>query len=174
MIMNDFFNLIANRESIRSYNPERTIDQEILIQILESGRMAPSAANYQPWTFLLISSHDMLSEVRKCYPRTWFADAPHILIVVGNRNEAWVREDGYLAIETDLTIAMDHMILAAENLGIGTCWIAHFNYDLLRKVLSLKDEEVIFALTPLGYPKDGFVKRGLKTRKPLDQVVKFL
>jgi nitroreductase len=172
--MNDFLHLVANRESIRSYDPKRIISNEDLLTILESGRLAPSAANYQPWKFLLISSPDMLSKVRKCYPRTWFADALHILIVVGNRNKAWVRDDGYNSIETDLTIAMDHMILAAESLGIGTCWIAHFNYVLLREVLDLSDEEVVFTLTPLGYPKDGFVKRGLKNRKPIDEVVKFL
>ncbi len=170
----DFLELIRSRESIRSYDPNRAIDRKVLDDILEAGRLAPSAANFQPWQFLLIFSKEMLEKVRKCYPRPWLMDAPHILVVKGNRNQAWKRDDGYNAIETDLTIAMDHMILAAEQHGIGTCWIANFKKEILFEALNLQEDEVVFALTPLGYQPEGFRKRGLKIRKPFDEVVKFL
>jgi nitroreductase len=66
------------------------------------------------------------------------------------------------------------MILAAENEGLGTCWIAAFDPDALRQVLGLAPTEAIFAITPLGYPPPGFVKRAAKQRKPLAEVAEFL
>jgi nitroreductase len=169
----EFYKLIENRESIRSYDPSRPVDNEILDRILNAGRLAPSAANRQPWHFVLVSSKEMLEKVRRCYSKHWFQNAPHILIVTGNRNEAWVRkDDGYNYLETDLTIAMDHMILAAEYEGIGTCWIAAFNPDVLRRALSLDSDEYIFTITPLGYPESGFMKKGDKQRKPLNEIVR--
>ncbi|MCK5308591.1 MAG: nitroreductase family protein [Zetaproteobacteria bacterium] len=171
----DFYDLIRGRESIRNYDPARSLDEEILYRILEAGRLAPSAVNYQPWSFLVISSEEMLAKVRPCYPRPWFHEAPHVLVVVGKVDEAWVREkDGYNSLETDLTIAMDHMILAAEYEGVATCWVGAYDPDILRAVLSLKDNEIVYSITPLGYPKEGFVKKGNKKRKPIDEIVEIL
>ena len=171
----DFYKLIRERESIRNYDPERPVDKDTLDRILEAGRLAPSAANFQPWRFLLVSSPEMLDKVRPCYGREWFADAPHILVVVGKVDQAWVRKkDDYNFIETDLTIAMDHMILAAEFEGVATCWIGAFDPDMLRKALSLTENEIVYSLTPLGYPKEGFTKKMDKKRKPLDEVVEHL
>ena len=166
--------LISHRESIRSYDPAKPVPMDILLQILEAGRLAPSAANFQPWQFVVVSSPEKLAAVCATYPRAWFADAPYVLIVTGNKEKAWKRADGYNSIETDLTIAIDHLILAAESLGVGTCWIANFDYTTLRLVLELTENEVIFAITPLGYPKAGFVKKSQKLRKPIDEVVKFI
>ena len=69
---------------------------------------------------------------------------------------------------------MDHLILAAENEGVGTCWIAAFNPEILSDALSLEKDEVVYAITPLGYTKKGFKKKGNKDRKPLDEIVRFL
>jgi nitroreductase len=69
---------------------------------------------------------------------------------------------------------MDHMILAAENEGVGTCWIAAFDSSVLSKVLDLKEHEKVFAITPLGYPHEGFSKKASKIRKELKEVVKYI
>jgi nitroreductase len=82
--------------------------------------------------------------------------------------------NGHNAIETDTAIAMTHLILAAENEGVGTCWIANFDMDILRKALGLKENQVVFGITPLGYPLPGFVKKGEKSRKPFEEVVRYL
>ncbi|MBN2611378.1 MAG: nitroreductase family protein [Bacteroidales bacterium] len=171
----EFYQLIRQRESVRDYDPERKVRREIIERILEAGRLAPSAANRQPWTFIVVSTPEILNKVKTCYHRDWFKNAPHILIVAGRKEESWVRSyDSYNAIETDLTIAMDHMILAAENEGIGTCWIAAFNPALLRDALQLEDDEVVFAITPLGYQSTGYVKKSVKTRKELKDIVLYL
>jgi len=170
-----FLDLVRSRESIRSYDPSRPVDRAVLERILEAGRLAPSAANRQPWRFLVISSPETLAEVRPCYQRPWFQEAPHILAVVGDRGAAWTRKsDGYNSLETDLTIAMDHLILAAEAEGVGTCWIAAFDPAVLRNALGLEENEAVFAITPLGYPPAGFEKKGVKDRRPLGEVAEFI
>jgi nitroreductase len=170
----DFTRVINGRESIRSYDPTKPVDKAVLERILDAGRSAPSAANRQPWRFLLISSRDALTQVRRSYQKPWFQDAPHILIVAGRTGEAWTRQDGWSSIETDLAIAMDHMILAAENEGVGTCWIAAFKPDILRSALGLQADETVFAITPLGYPRSGFKKKMSKQRKSMAEVVQIL
>ena len=165
----DFYNLIRGRESVRNYDSKRTIDETVLNRILNAGRLAPSADNRQPWTFLL---KEKLEEVRACYKKKWFQQAPHILIIIGDKTKSWVRSyDGYNSIETDLAIAMDHIILAAEYENIGTCWIADYDFKILSNAISLKENEVIFSITPLGYQNKGYKKHGNKKRKHLEEIV---
>jgi len=171
----EYRQLIHTRESIRDYDPGRPVRHDILERILEAGRIAPSACNNQPWEFLVIESPGMLEKVKACYHRQWFKDAPQILVVVGFRDKAWVRGfDGYNSLETDVAIACTQMILAAENEGVGTCWIEAYDPAILRNALSLGTNEEVFAITPLGYPRPGFRKKGEKNRKTLEAITRFL
>jgi nitroreductase len=171
----EYTELIHTRESIRNYDPNRPVPNEILMKILDAGRMSPSACNYQPWKFLVISSQAMLEKVRVCYQRDWFKDAPHILVVLGLKNQAWNRSyDGYNSIETDVAIAMTHLLLAAENEGVGACWIEAYNPKLLNEAINPDENQLIFGITPLGYPKPGFQKTFMKKRKSLEEIVDFL
>lgn len=171
----DFINFVSNRFSIRGYDPEKPISHEVMLRILEAGRMAPSAANRQPWTFVVVQSTEKRQSLTTVYPAPWFAEAPVVLIVKGNKREAWRRKyDDYCSIETDLAIAMDHLILAATAEGLGSCWIEFFEEEKLRQILHLTEEEVVFAITPLGYPvKDKVITRP-KTRKSLEEIVEWL
>ena len=170
----DFLEVVRTRSSVRDYDPSRPVARPVLERILEAGRLAPSAANRQPWRFLVISSPEGLAKVRRCYAKPWFHDAPHVLAVVGSAKAAWTRQaDGWNSLETDLTIAMDHLVLAAANEGVGTCWIANFKPDELRAALGLDDDQRVFAVTPLGYPRQGADAGRLKERKAFDEVVEF-
>jgi nitroreductase len=171
----EYTELIRTRESIRNYDPNRPVPKEILEKILDAGRLAPSACNNQPWKFLMISSSAILEKVKACYNRAWFKDAPHILLILGIRDRAWNRSyDGYNSIETDIAIAMTHIILAAENEGVGACWIMAYNPTLLKEALNPDENQLIFGITPLGYPKPGFQKTLMKKRKTLADIVEFL
>ncbi len=170
----DFRDVICGRESVRSYDPTRPVDKLVLERILEAGRVAPSAANKQPWRFLLVSSRENLLKLKKCYSRTWFQDAPHVVVVVGKVGDAWTRQDGYNSIETDVAIAMDHLILAAENEGVGTCWIAAYDPTVLRSALSLTADERVYTISPLGYPRAGYSRKIRKERKTLAEVITYL
>lgn len=171
----EFSDLIRSRESVRNYDPDRPVPPEIMTRILDAGRLAPSACNLQPWRFLVISSDDTLEKVRKCYPRDWFRDAPHIIVIAGLKDQAWVRKyDSYNSIETDLAIALTHLILAAENEGVATCWVEAYDPALIREALKIPENQVIFGITPLGYPKTGYKKNGVKQRRPLENIAEFL
>jgi len=171
----DFYELIKNRESVRDYDPNKLIDDKVLNRILNAGRFAPSADNRQPWTFVLVSSKKKLAKVKACYNKTWFQQAPHILIIIGNKTKSWIRKiDGYNSIETDLAIVMDHIILAAEYENVGTCWIEDYDLKILSDAVSLKENEVIFSITPLGYQNKGYKKHGNKKRKQLEEIIKII
>ncbi len=171
----DFYDLIRMRESVRDYDPNKKIDDSVLYRILNAGRLAPSASNRQPWTFLLVSSKEKLKKVRTCYQKSWFQQAPHILIIIGDKTKSWVRSyDGYNSIETDLAIVMDHIILAAEYENVGTCWIEAYDYKILSDADCLKENEVIFSITPLGYQNKGYQKHGNKKRKSLEEIRKII
>ena len=171
----EYYELIRSRESIRDYDSQKPIPKVVLERVLDAGRIAPSAKNFQPWKFLVIQSPEMLAKVRLCYHGEWFRNAPVILVITGYKDKAWVRSyDGYNSIETDLTIALTHIILAAENEGLATCFVEAYDPLILRSTLDLEENQVVFGITPLGYPHDGFRKRGNKVRKSLDEVVKYL
>ncbi|HEX2395596.1 MAG TPA: nitroreductase family protein [Bacteroidales bacterium] len=171
----EFTELINRRESIRDYDPQKPVPKHILEKILDAGRLAPSACNIQPWEFLIIQSPEMLEKVKACYHRQWFKDAPIILVIVGFADKAWTRSfDKYNSIETDLAITMTHIILAAENEGVGTCYIEAYDPAILKDALKLKDDQKVFGITPLGYPRSGFVRKNNKNRKLLSEVVRYL
>jgi len=171
----EYYDLIKSRESIRDYDPNRPVSKAVLDRILDAGRIAPSACNYQPWKFLVVQSPEMLEKVRACYHREWYKNAPQILVVLGLKDKAWVRSfDGYNSIETDLAIVMTHLILAAENEGVGTCWIEAYNPQILKEALALGEHQVVYGITPLGYQGKDFQKKGVKNRKALDEVVEYL
>ena len=169
----DFYELVINRCSIRSFERNRTIPEEVLNRILNAGRMAPSASNLQPWRLHVIRSQEILEKIYPCYRRDWIQSAPCLLIVSGDRDDAWVRRlDNYNSIETDLTIVMDHLILAATWEGLGTCWIAAFDPEIIRKALQLDSNIEIFALTPLGYAAPDALPSP-KKRKSLEEITSF-
>ncbi len=169
----DFYDLVTARSSIRNYESDRPIPEELLKRILNAGRMAPSACNRQPWRIKVVRTPEMLQKVYPCNARDWIKTAPCILIVTGERESAWVRQDGYNSIETDLGIVMDHLVLAAAWEGLGTCWIAAFDKEMLKRALGMKEREELFAFTPLGYPAPNLEIRP-KSRKPLEEIVEFL
>lgn len=170
----EFNLLIQTRESVRDYDPGKPLPNEVLEKILNAVRLAPSACNNQPWEFWVIRSQEMLEKVKACYHRQWFKDAPVIMIIVGMKDKAWVRSfDHYNSLETDLAIAMTHLILAAENEGVGACYIEAYDPSILKSALGLNDNQVVYGITPLGYPHDGVGKRNNKTRKCLEETVRY-
>jgi nitroreductase len=165
----DFNELIQQRYSVRAYKPD-PVEEDKLQLVLEAARLAPTAANRQPFQLIVIHAAGREVELRRIYHREWFSQAPLVIGICGIPGQAWVRRDGQNYHYVDTAIAMDHLILAAANLGLGTCWVAAFNIDAAREVLGLPEEAVPIAFTPLGYPADHL---GLKERKPLAALVRY-
>ena len=165
----DVFEAIRSRYSVRGYKPD-PVSGEVLQQVLEAARQAPTACNKQPFRIVVIHTKGREVEVRRVYDRSWLVQAPLVLVVVVVPGEAWRRGDGKLYDEVDASIALDHLVLAATALGLGTCWVADFDTAAVREVLALPDDVTPIALTPLGYPDKDRTKTG---RRPLDELVKY-
>jgi nitroreductase len=165
----EFADLIHQRYSVRAYRPD-DIDEEMLAQVLEAGRLAPTAANRQPFQIIVLHTAGREAELRRIYGRDWFVQAPLVLCVCALPAVGWVRMDGKGYTDVDAAIVMDHLVLAATNLGLGTCWIAAFDPEAARQVLHLPEDVEPIAFTPLGYPADD---PGAKHRKPLSDLVRY-
>lgn len=148
-----FLELVKTRRSVRGYRPD-PVESGKLDYVLECGRFAPSACNLQPWLFVVVESAEGRRSLGKAYPKPWFIEAPLQVAVCVDHGRAWVRKDGKEYAAVDAAIAMDHMTLAAAELGLGTCWIGAFDQTAAREALNLPDDLEPIVLTPLGYPAD--------------------
>mgnify|MGYP000067659229 CR=1 FL=1 len=165
----EFSELIRKRYSVRAYKPD-PVEEDKLHQVLEAARLAPTAANQQPFQLIVVHTAGREEEVRRIYNRDWFVRAPLVICICGIPAQGWVRRDGKNYTDVDVAIVMDHLILAATDLGLGTCWIGAFDVQAAREVLGLPDDVEPIAFTPLGYPAD---RPGPKKRKPLSELVRY-
>ena len=165
----EYQELIKKRYSVRAYKPD-PIEEEILEKVLDAARLAPTAANRQPFQILVIHTEGKQEALKKIYRRDWFVQAPLLLCAVGIPGKSWVRDDMRRYLDVDVAIVMDHLILAATDQGLGTCWIAAFNAKEAREILELPDEVEPLIFSPLGYPAD---ELGTKERKPLSELIRY-
>jgi nitroreductase len=166
----EYSDLIAVRYSVRAYRSDPVEDEKLQV-VLEAARLAPTAANRQPFQLVVMHTTGREQEIGRIYRRPWFVQAPLVIGICAISSQAWVREsDRFNARLVDAAIVADHLILAATNLGLGTCWIAAFNVEAARSVLQLPDEAEPVIFTPLGYPAD---QPGPKTRKRLNELVRY-
>jgi nitroreductase len=168
--MMNYFEVIKNRYSVRSYKSD-PVEEDKINKILEAARMAPTAHNNQPFKVIVIHTEGRKEELQRIYHREWFTQAPLILCVCGVSSQSWLRSyDNRSYLDVDAAIVMDHMILAATALGLGTCWIAAFNVAEAREILQIPPNAEPLLFTPLGYPGSQIE---IKTRKPISELVSF-
>ena len=172
--MTRFLEIARMRYSCRKYD-SRQVEAEKLDLILEAGRVAPSAVNFQPWHFYVIQEPGELSELHKVYHREWFQTAPCVIVICGDHQAAWKRkDDGKDHCDIDAAITTDHMTLQATELGLATCWICNFEEEKTRTLLRLPDHLEPMVLLPVGYPLDEVdPMRHSEKRKPLSEIVSY-
>jgi nitroreductase len=172
----EFMDVVASRKSVHSY-ADREVEEEKLAKVLEAARLAPSWANRQCCRYVVIKDKakiEELSDGRK----TWLKQAPVVLAACADPKDSGARNgmDYYLV---DVGISMQQLVLAATDLGLGTCWIGMFDEAKVKKLLEVPENVRVVALTPLGYPaeKEGFEIKpaqkfvGSDRRKPVEEVV---
>ena len=148
----DILNLISKRRSVREYTTN-AIEQEKIDYLIECARLAPSAVNFQPWKFIIVKSQEKKALLHKCYHGEWFANAPLYIIALADRTQSWKRSsDEKDHGEIDVTIAVEHIALAAVEKGLSTCWVCNFNVDLCKELFNLPENLFPVALIPIGYP----------------------
>lgn len=167
--MMDIYELIKMRTSVREYKQDPVEDFK-LEKILDAARLAPSGKNGQPWTFIVVKDEETRRKlVPACKNQKFMAEAPVVIAACGREELAYQKMGGYWnSLPVDIGIALEHLMLAAENEGLGTCWIGAFIEEEVREILGVPDEVKIVALTPVGYPSKGKVFR---PRKELSEIV---
>ena len=148
-----FTELVKARYSVRSYK-DTPIEPHILREIIEAGRVAPTARNFQPQR-VFIASSDKSRETLASICRFTFG-APVVLVIGYDKDRCWRNklDGGAESGETDAAIVTTHMMLAAAEAGLGSCWVGYFSPDEVRDALGLPENIKVTALLPLGYPAD--------------------
>lgn len=156
----DFTKVVKKRRSIRQYKAD-PVEDKVITEILESARLAPSAGNHQPCHFIVVKD----AETKKALGlREWAVEAP--VIIVGCTDAA-LSQNWHLV---DFGIAFEHIVLAATNRGLGTCWMGRLDNDTIKKTLAIPETIRVVAITPLGYPDE---EPEPKERKSLPEMVHY-
>ena len=164
----DIHQLCEARFSARKYTSEKVSDED-LAYILDCVRLAPSAVNRQPWKFVVVKSEEAKAKVQKAYQREWFYTAP--MYIVAYKAEEWVRKyDNKPHGDIDVTIALEHLALAATERGLGTCWVCAFDPAVLAAELPQASEWKPVGIMPLGHIADD-CPRAERSRKTLTDIV---
>ena len=147
----EFIDVIQKRYSVRGYL-DKEVEQEKLEYVLKAATIAPTGVNAQAFKVYVIDTKKHKDELTQIYGAKWFVEAPYVLCVVAIKNQSWTRPwDMKNIADIDATIVMDHMILAATDVGLGTCYIGAFKKNKAHNFLKLEENEEAILFTPLGY-----------------------
>jgi nitroreductase len=156
--------VVLSRRSVRRYEPKE-IPRDVLDQILEAGRQAPSAANKQPWHFIVLTDSEIKMELSKGLFNRFIKDAP--VTIVGCAHKDLIAGKWSMV---STTIALQNMVVAAWAMGVGSCWIGDFNEEKVKRLLSISENWKIVALVSFGYPAE---KPQPRKKKPVEEIVGF-
>ncbi len=173
--------VIENRRSIRKYK-DQPVEEETLLKIIDCGRLAPSDSNTQPWNFIIVRSEEMRTQLAHVsHKQDWMLSAPVFIVCVADIRVA-TSETGPMDIneETpgiatkqiilDTAIAGENIVLAAEALGLGTCWVTWYVQDEIRPVLGIPNDKYVVSIITMGY-KDQLPKQ--RPRRELTEMVRY-
>jgi len=173
--------LLKHRKSVRDFL-DRPVEREKIMMCLEAARLAPSACNSQPWKFIVVDDKQLKDKLCKAafggiyFINSFCKMAPVIVVVVSEKGKFMARIGGmfrgtkYYLI--DIGIAIEHFVLQAEDLGLGTCWIGWFNEQGVKSILNIPQDKKIDILIALGY----YNKENVcieHDREPLDKIASF-
>jgi nitroreductase len=149
----DVFEAVKTRKSVRK-SLDKPVEEEKLSQILEAARLAPSASNRQEWRFVVVRDKDTRMKLAEASGAQMFIAEAAVVLAACAETDGKIMHCGLPCHPIDVAIALDHITLAAVELGLGTCWIGHFDAPAVKKILGIPDEIVVVSLMPLGYPAD--------------------
>ena len=166
----NFEKIITERYSVRNFKPEH-LPQTVIDKILEAGHKAPTGCNYQPQRILVLNTDESIAKLKNC-TKCHF-NAPTAMLVCHNKDESWVRKyDGALSSPVDAVIVTSYMMLAAQNEGIATCWVMHFDPNAMRETFNIPDNIEPVALLVMGYPSDDAKPLDMHfITRPIDEIV---
>lgn len=166
----DFEKVIEERYSVRKFE-NRHLEKSHIDKILKAAHVAPTGCNFQPQRILVLNTDESVLKLKKC-TKCHF-DAPCAMLICYNKNETWKRPyDGALSAPVDAAIVTTHMMLEAHNIGVGSCWVMHFDPAAMREAYNIPENIEPLALLVMGYPHEDAAPIEMhSTFRPLDEVV---
>jgi len=166
----DLYEAIKERRSVRKFNPD-PVDDGLIEKLLDAARMAPSWSNYQCWRFLVVRDEDKRENLSRSLPENnpaakGLVQAPVVIVLCADPSESG-KQDGKDYYLLDAGLALEQLVLAAHAEGLGTCWIAWFDEESVKKVCSIPEDYRVVALTPLGVPQK---QPSVKPRKDISEI----
>lgn len=167
-----FYDLYERRKSVREFD-DRPVELEKLSRLLMTLNRAQSAANRQPWHFIVLVDRDDRAKLDDIFTKEGFRHAPVMIVACADPAQAWVRKtDKVNYAWVDVSIALTEMIGAATAEGIGTCWIASLDPERVKSALGIPGGLEVVGIVALGYPREELVKEN-KPRKPLGEIIHY-
>jgi nitroreductase len=172
---------IKLRSSIRKYI-DKPVDDEKILRLLESARLAPSGSNTQPWHFIIIRDEEIKQRIAKVsHNQEWMLSAPVFIVCVADirsRIESDIEiildeespQNDLKKIIRDTAIAVEHIVLEAINEGLGTCWVAWFTQNEIRPILGLPNDKYVVSIITIGFPDEEPKPRN---RKELKEIIHY-
>ena len=162
------FEAIRKRCSVRSFL-DMSIDEDVLLSVLEAGRLAPSAKNRQEWRFIVVRDDEVRRRIGEAANGQSFVGKAPVVLVACGVVDGYVMSCGQPSYPIDVAIALDHISLAAVECGLGTCWIGAFNEDKVKDILGIPKDVRVVELMPIGYPAHQTIKE--KNRLHISKIV---
>ncbi|MEM3502922.1 MAG: nitroreductase family protein, partial [Nitrososphaeria archaeon] len=165
----DVFEAIQRRRSVRKYL-DKEVPMELILKVLEAGRLAPSAHNSQPWHYIIVTDPEKRKKIAESGRWAGFLkNAPVVIVGLGDPEAS---PNWYVV---DVTISMQNMVLEATELGLGTCWVGSFDQDTVKGILNIPEKYKVVALLALGYPANGIeltakILHAVRPRKKLEEI----
>ncbi len=172
---------IEMRRSIREYI-NKQVENEKITEILESARLAPSGSNTQPWHFIVVKSEENRRKVMEAsHNQKWMLTAPVFIVCIADVRcrikediEVYLDDnspqDEVKRIIRDTSISAGYMLLQANNLGLGVCWVAEFTQEEFRPVLNIPSDKYVVGVITVGYPNETPKAR---PRKKIEEIVHY-
>lgn len=177
----NFLELVKKRQSVRKYS-DKPVSKDVLERCLEAARLAPSACNSQPWSFIVVDSPELKNRVAEAafsgiYSSNSFAKSAPVLVVVITEHSKFIASLGGYFRGTrynliDVGVAAEHFVLQAAEEGLGTCWLGFFNEKAVKKILNIPKEKKVDIILSVGYPVDDKIRE--KSRSPMKEIAKFV
>ena len=166
----EFEKVIKERYSVRKFE-NRHLEQDVIEKILIAGHIAPTGCNNQPQRILVLNTDDSLEKLKLC-TKCHF-NAPCAFLICYNREETWKRPyDGAMSAPVDAAIVATHMMLEAQNIGVGTCWVMHFNPAKMKETFCIPEHIEPVALLVAGYPHPDAQPLQMHEKvRPMEEVV---
>ena len=173
---------IETRCSIRGYS-DKPVSDELVIKLIESARLAPYGMNTQPWNFIIVRDQVMKEEIAKIDGnQVWMNTAPVFIVCVADMRSR-IKDDSEIFVDEhsgqrelkqiirDTAVAIEHILLEAENLGLSTCWTGLFIQSDIRPLLAIPDDKYVVGVVTVGYPGDA--NKPDRKRRDLESMIRY-